>query len=259
MDATASIEPIGGHVLLVEDDPVNAAVAQGYLETLGCTSVWTKDGAEAIARSAAERFDLILMDLSMPGFDGFATTKWIRERAGDGNRIPIVALTAHDAGQYRERCAAAGMNDVLSKPYTLEACARVLRRWIAAGDPPKATTLSSIDSKAVARLRGLGAQGRGDLFPRLVELFRAGSAQDLARLGASLRDGDLAAARSVCHKLKSSAANVGAKAFSDDVRQLEHLCSAGDGNGARALFERLQAAHPALLDALMAHRLKESA
>src|SRR5256885_9778617 len=52
------------HVLLVEDEPVNAAVAQGYLMALGCTSVWVKDGAEAVARNAAERFDLIFMDRS---------------------------------------------------------------------------------------------------------------------------------------------------------------------------------------------------
>ena len=64
---------IGGHVLLVEDEAVNAAVAQGYLEALGCTSVWAKDGAEALARSATERFDLILMDLNMPAIDGYET------------------------------------------------------------------------------------------------------------------------------------------------------------------------------------------
>ncbi len=64
----AAPDAIGGHVLLVEDEPVNAAVAQGYLEALGCTWVWVKDGQEAVARTAVERFDLILMDLSMPAW-----------------------------------------------------------------------------------------------------------------------------------------------------------------------------------------------
>jgi len=59
-----------GHVLLVEDEPVNAAVAEGYLAALGCTSVWVSGGTDAVARIAAERFDLVLMDLSMPGMDG---------------------------------------------------------------------------------------------------------------------------------------------------------------------------------------------
>ncbi len=121
---------IGGHVLLVEDDPVNAAVAQGYLAAFGCSSVWVEDGPEAVARNAAERFDLILMDLSMPTMDGFATTALIRQRTGAGRHIPIIALTAHDRASYRETCRQAGMDDMLSKPCTLEECAQVLRRWI---------------------------------------------------------------------------------------------------------------------------------
>jgi CheY-like chemotaxis protein len=88
---------IKGHVLLVEDEPVNAAVAEGYLASLGCTSVWVTSGNEAVARSAGERFDLILMDLNMPDMDGFAATRLIRQRAKQGERVPIVALTAHDA------------------------------------------------------------------------------------------------------------------------------------------------------------------
>ena len=96
--------PLKAHVLLVEDEPVNAAVAEGYLEALGCTSTWVANGAEAVACAAAEHFDLILMDLSMPGMDGFATTALIRQhqkRAADMHgakaRTPIIALTAHDA------------------------------------------------------------------------------------------------------------------------------------------------------------------
>ena len=123
---------LGGHVLLVEDEPVNAEVAQGYLAVLGCTSVWVNDGPEAIARNAAEHFDLILMDLSMPGMDGFATTALIRQQAGSAGRIPIVALTAHDAVSYRDTCLAAGMDEMLSKPCTLEEYEQVLRRLIPA-------------------------------------------------------------------------------------------------------------------------------
>src|SRR5207249_7582981 len=122
---SAPAEALSAHVLLVEDEPVNAAVAQGYLTALGCTSVWVKDGAEAVARHAAERFDLILMDLSMPGMDGFATTALIRQRGAAAARVPIVALTAHDAANYRDACLTAGMDDMLSKPYTLEECAQV--------------------------------------------------------------------------------------------------------------------------------------
>jgi signal transduction histidine kinase/ligand-binding sensor domain-containing protein/DNA-binding response OmpR family regulator len=290
-DATGgSTGAIGAHVLLVEDEPVNAAVAQGYLEALGCSSVWTKDGAEALARSAAERFDLILMDINMPAFDGYETAKLIRGRAGTGRRVPIIALTAHTPAQVRERCQAAGIDDVLSKPYTPEDCEKMLRHWIprdrepraamrpsggvaieTAGRPesapssgetravPAAEDLAKLDEATVVRLRGSGAKGRPNLYSRLVALFRAGSTAALDELRVALRAGDMTAARAICHKLKSSAANVGAMAFSEDVRRLEQLCAGGDATAAWSTYERLGSAHPALIAELLSFDQRETA
>ena len=252
---------IGGHLLLVEDEPVNAAVAQGYLSALGCTCVWVKDGTEAVARAGAERFDLILMDLSMPGMDGFATTQLIRQRLPVEPRVPIIALSAHDAGSYREKCLSAGMDDMLSKPCTLEQCATVLRRWMPRGaaaptkevivevTAPKAhiNPLSLVDAASVARLRSLRSDGSSDLFVSLVGLFQSGSSDAMTQLSKALRSSDLRAASAICHKLASSAANVGALSFSKDVRQLEHLCAAGDGSNLEPLFARLNDAYPALI------------
>ena len=143
--------------------------------------MWVKDGAEAVARHAAERFDLILMDLSMPGMDGFATTALIRQRGAAAARVPIVALTAHDAANYRDACLTAGMDDMLSKPYTLEECAQVVRRFgvrgaLAAGTRAPSDPLASVDAAAVATLRRLRSDERVDLYSKLVELFQAGSA-----------------------------------------------------------------------------------
>ena len=286
-------EAIGGHVLLVEDEAVNAEVARGYLEALGCTCVWARDGAEALARSATERFDLILMDLNMPGFDGYETARLMRGRAGAGRRVPIVALTAHTPSQVSERCGKAGIDAVLSKPYTPEDCEQLLRRWLRhngelprgaarPGGPgpavnttaqpsddarnpgqaratPAAEDLSRVDGAMVVRLRGSGTRSRTHLYTRLVELFRAGSSAALGELQAALAGGDMTAARATCHKLKSSAANVGAMAFSEDVRRLEQLCAAGDSAAAWNGLERLRAALPTLLSELTALDRRESA
>jgi signal transduction histidine kinase/ligand-binding sensor domain-containing protein/CheY-like chemotaxis protein/HPt (histidine-containing phosphotransfer) domain-containing protein len=258
----------GGHVLLVEDEPVNAAVAQGYLSALGCTSVWVEDGPEAIARSTAERFDLILMDLSMPIMDGFATTALIRQREGAGRRVPIVALTAHDALNYRGICLDAGMDDLLAKPYTLEECADLLQRWIGsradrpAGEKalrPGRDALSSVDPTAVASLRNLRLGKQLDLYSKLVDLFRVASSKSLAELRAALVISDFTAAAAICHKLASSAANVGALVFAKDVRLLGRTCIAGDIVAARQLHDDLETAHPALLEELLRLQLRESA
>jgi signal transduction histidine kinase/ligand-binding sensor domain-containing protein/CheY-like chemotaxis protein/HPt (histidine-containing phosphotransfer) domain-containing protein len=259
---------IGGHVLLVEDEPVNAAVAQGYLAELGCTSVWVEAGPAAVARSAAERFDLILMDLSMPIMDGFAATVLIRQLEGASRRVPIIALTAHDAAGYRESSLAAGMDDLLHKPYTLDEMAQLLRRWIGShADRPSAQTapspagesLSSVDAAAVATLRNLRAGKQADLYSKLVDLFRVGSARSLAELRSALAASDLKTAAGVCHKLASSAANVGALAFARDVRLLGQMCNEGDVVGAVKLQDRLEMVHPALLDELTRLQIREIA
>ncbi len=106
--------------------------------------VWVNDGAAAIARNAAEHFDLILMDLSMPGMDGFATTAVIRQQAGAAGLIPIVALTAHDVGSYRDICLRAGMDDMLTKPCTLEEYEQVLRRLIPRAAQERASSARSV-------------------------------------------------------------------------------------------------------------------
>jgi signal transduction histidine kinase/ligand-binding sensor domain-containing protein/CheY-like chemotaxis protein/HPt (histidine-containing phosphotransfer) domain-containing protein len=260
--------PGNGHVLLVEDEPVNAEVAQGYLAALGYTCIWVEDGAQAVARSAAERFDLILMDLSMPGTNGFETTASIREREGTGRRVPIIALTAHDAASYRETCLLGGMDDLLTKPYTLDQCAQLLKRWI--GDyrdrpdvPAAARTaadvLSSVDPAAVASLRNLRPGRHNDLYSKLVDLFSAGSAKSMVELRDALAVGDLTAAAAVCHKLGASAANVGAVAFAKNIRLLGKSCIAGDAAGARQSHETLARVHPMLLEQLFRLKLPESA
>jgi CheY-like chemotaxis protein len=249
---------IEGHVLLVEDEPVNAAVAEGYLTTLGCSWVWVKSGAEALARSSTERFDLILMDLSMPDLDGFATTALIRKQEGQRQRVPIVALTAHSSTDYRDRCLQAGMDDILSKPCTLEECERVLRRWMAGmrapSDRPAGVQDDSewtrIDEMAVRRLQNLRSSGPADLYPKLVNLFGTSSTASMEQLAIALRASDLSIAAAVCHKLASSAANVGAPAFGHKVRELEKLCAAGDATQALSLYNRLAGVLPALLSEL---------
>jgi len=81
----------------------------------------------------------------------------------------------------------------------------------------------------------------------------------LTQLRAALLRGDLKAAGAVCHKLASSAANVGALSFAKDVRQLEQLCIAGDAARAQPVFERLGVAHPTLIEELLRSRLRATA
>jgi HPt (histidine-containing phosphotransfer) domain-containing protein len=111
----------------------------------------------------------------------------------------------------------------------------------------------------VATLRNLRAGKQADLYSKLVDLFRVGSARSLAELRSALAASDLKTAAGVCHKLASSAANVGALAFARDVRLLGQTCNEGDAVGAGKLQDRLEMAHPTLLDELTRLQIREIA
>lgn len=124
-------------VLVVEDNPVNQRVTTAMLAKVGCQSVVVDDGFQALDRVANEAFDLVLMDVMLPGIDGFEVTRRIRafreERGSDGSeglRLPILAVTAHGAKEDFDECLAAGMDDRLTKPFTLDQLIAQLQRWL---------------------------------------------------------------------------------------------------------------------------------
>ncbi len=117
-------------VLLAEDNDVSALVAQAMLGRHACQVEWVRDGAAAAqAALRAARPDVVLMDCEMPGVDGIEATRRIRagERSAGLRRVPVVALTANSAPEDRQRCLEAGMDAMLSKPFTEDALLDVLQ------------------------------------------------------------------------------------------------------------------------------------
>jgi two-component system sensor histidine kinase/response regulator len=107
----------GLDILVAEDNPVNQRVAMRILQKAGHRVTLARDGGEAIENWSAHSFHLILMDVQMPGIDGFQATGAIREKEKvSGAHIPIVAMTAYAMSGDREKCLASGMDDYLTKP-----------------------------------------------------------------------------------------------------------------------------------------------
>jgi two-component system, sensor histidine kinase and response regulator len=105
------------HILLAEDNRVNRIVATRMLQKLGHTLVSAGNGNEALSLLAIQSFDLVLMDIQMPGMDGLTATRRIREDERSTQlHLPIIAMTAHAMKGDRERCIAAGMDGYVSKP-----------------------------------------------------------------------------------------------------------------------------------------------
>ena len=116
----------GTRVLLVEDNPVGALLASTLLKREGCAVETAASGDEALEAMKRARYDLVFMDMRMPGMDGPTAARHLRAR---GDRTPIVALTANAFAEDRKACLEAGMNDHLVKPLELESLRAALSRW----------------------------------------------------------------------------------------------------------------------------------
>lgn len=116
----------GVRALLVEDNPVGALLAKSLLRREGCVVETAASGEEALDALKRARYDIVFMDMRMPGMDGPATARALRQRGDD---TPIVALTANAFAEDRKSCLDAGMNDHLAKPLELEVLRAALGRW----------------------------------------------------------------------------------------------------------------------------------
>jgi PAS domain S-box-containing protein len=240
---TGTEQPPGGHVLVVEDNEVNQLVAVGMLDVLGYTSEVAADGAAAAARAAGGRFDAVLMDLQMPRLDGFAATRLIRQAEPPGVRLPIIALTASATPGEQERCLEAGMTGFLSKPVSAEALGRMLRDQLTGRLTEVApvigprigrvlapvTTQGSAPILEVGRLEELAEMGAASfpLIQRAIDHFVADAEENVDVLQEQLSTGDAATLRSTAHRLKGSAANLGARRVAELALEVELLAESG--------------------------------
>lgn len=118
-------------LLLVEDNPVNQKVAMMMLERLGYTRVdLAADGGSALSAAHSQRYDLVLMDVRMPGMDGLEVTRRLRAAGGHNADVPVIAVTANALQDDREDCLLAGMNDFLPKPLQLKELGRCVDQWV---------------------------------------------------------------------------------------------------------------------------------
>jgi CheY-like chemotaxis protein/two-component sensor histidine kinase len=106
------------NVLIVDDSEVNRQVAAAFLRRSQHITTEAADGNEAVLLAATEDFDVVLMDMRMPGSDGLDATRRIRSLEGSRGQVPIVAMTANALDEHAEECRRAGMTEYLAKPFT---------------------------------------------------------------------------------------------------------------------------------------------
>jgi two-component system sensor histidine kinase/response regulator len=226
----------GGKVLLVEDNAVNQKVARSFLERMGCEVTVAADGRAAVEAFAPGKYQLVLVDLQMPLMDGYGATDCMRKLEQGVERTPIVALTASAMSGQRERCLAAGMDELLIKPLEIARLQEVLDHFGLRIDPGAL----SLDEAAVeelvsaparvaavdrARLRQVTGDD-ADFARDLARTFTLTSAELIGRMRESAARGDRDALIRAAHTLKGACGNIHASLLYELCSQLESTAGA---------------------------------
>ena len=211
-------------ILIVDDDPVNREIVAAFIEKTGAGTYEADRGTKAVEQISSSRFDLVFMDLEMPGMDGCETTRKIRKLPVPwASGIPIIALTGHDPAQVQGQCLSAGMNDCLIKPITMQGLTKILDKWLCGMQPLEdagSPAAGTIDMKA-----GLAyVDHQKPLYIKMLKKFTTTYDQADKTLAAALKKEDIQSMKFSAHNLSSIGTMIGAVTLGESARSLlSHL------------------------------------
>ncbi len=212
-------------ILLAEDNPINQTVVARMLEKSGHILTLAQNGQEALSMFQTRTFDLIFMDVQMPGVDGLTSTRKIREcERGKGSHIPIVAMTAHALKGDKERCLEAGMDGYLSKPVSGRSIQDAIAQFVSGEPKASAAHLSSssgVTWDPAGALERLG--GDEALLNDLIGIFLEQTPKQFTILDQSIATPDFNLLERTAHTLKGELSYLGLSEAAEKCRVLENL------------------------------------
>jgi len=247
-DAAATLDQ---RVLLVDDSQTNRLLGVSILKKMGYDCDAVENGQQAVDAVREGAYGLVLMDIGMPGMDGFEATAQIRSLPGAAGTLPVVAMTAHMNPEDRQLCLDSGMDDHVSKPVDRRMLASVLHRLIgppsvAAGEghdsasaPPVVTNAAEAVLADQATLEQLRDDAGPELVSELIVSFMTETDERLGRMRAAMQSGDLDSIAAEAHAMKSSSGTFGALRLQRHVERLEAAAVASDSDTTRELLGRL--------------------
>ncbi len=236
-------------ILLAEDDDLNRLVVRRVVERLGHHADVVADGLAALAAMQDRDYDVVLLDVQMPGMDGLEVVRRVRTTRPAGSPPWLIAFTGHASEAGRTACLAAGVDDYLAKPARSEELARALDRSQRpaggraigeAGAPVPAATAAApavLDHQHLDMLRELGRQTGQDLLAALLGTYAEEAPSRLRELEESLAAGDVAEALRLAHSFKGVSANIGAALLALQLADFERCL--GEGGDAQARLATL--------------------
>jgi signal transduction histidine kinase/CheY-like chemotaxis protein/ligand-binding sensor domain-containing protein len=214
-------------ILVAEDNVINQKVALLMLQRLGYAADVAADGEETLDALRRQHYDVILMDVQMPGMDGLEAARRIRDEWPAAERPRIIAVTANALREDREVCLASGMDDYLSKPVLLEDLRAALCRGAGIAVPSRPVVAETpddtdaFDPKYIDQLRQLQAMTGQELISPIIDRFLAEAPRRLAELRLALTARDNLNFVFIAHAFKGSGAQLGARRLAKICHELE--------------------------------------
>ncbi len=229
-----SFQPL--KILLAEDNPINRKLMLALLIKRGCEVTAVEDGLEAVQLQKIQPFDLIFMDVQMPGMDGLKATELIREYEKTTQRhLPIIAMTANALKGDREQCLAAGMDEYLSKPIQRDELDKLLDHYRCrpaseSSAPIPLPAMASVPETAILPRNIFNyesalnrADGDKELLKELMFRFEEEAVQRLESLKAAIAADDSESIRKLAHSLKGTSANLSCERIKEKAQFLESM------------------------------------
>jgi signal transduction histidine kinase/DNA-binding NarL/FixJ family response regulator len=245
--STPAREQVKLRILLADDNLINQRVTLSLLERLGYLADVVSDGQQAYEAVSGRAYDVVFMDVQMPHVDGVSATQAIRQSSQPVHQPYIVALTANALNSDRERYLAAGMDDYLSKPVRIEQIDHVLRQvgkkkrdQDQQDQDVESTTMTILDEQSLNRLRSDLGDDDGEMIRELITLFVDGWPEHVAALEASAAVNNYRTIEHISHRLRSSAAYLGAIRLADHLDRLELKGRNQQGHGLAQLTDQVK-------------------
>ena len=230
----------GGRVLLAEDDKANQKLLATALTRRGFAVFTAGDGEEAVRLAARDTFDAIVMDLQMPGMDGFEATRRIRSSGGRLGAMPIIALTALHGPGVRQRCLEAGFSSVMEKPVNMDRLAGFLRRNLstrAASAPGQNDYVADVSMPFLEEMVAVVGLDRARA---CVTEFVTDATARCRRLGELLPGWEVGTILRSCEEISGMAETCGAIALGELLEEIADTATRDDRAAAAVLIERLE-------------------
>ena len=192
------------------------------LQDAGFRTASVLNGEQALDFLSREKADLILMDVHMPGMDGFNATREIRCLESEARNIPIVAITAHALPGDRDKCIDAGMNDYISKPFQPAELVKKIDNWLGISDKIKADTDSEVEVNILDRdnLEKISL-GNKEFLKDLLLTYVVDVEQRLKNLSTSFISNDIKSVILESHSIKGASLSIGANKVGDEAKAIE--------------------------------------